>query len=1557
MARIRRLGAMGLTLALLLTLLPTPTLAADEYSYQPVNGYEASEQLTVESYSLYPWTYDSATGIFTSGNHDLNLDSKATLSRLKVTALQDGYLKFDYAMNATTDYDVIAWRKNEDYTQRTDATASGKNYGVMSFTSVGAGIDVEAGDVIYIAYSKGKLSADADYGQLRNLRLATGGTVEISSSNKSLGTVSSSLTDMTNLKAGTQVTLTANETGGQFEGWYETIGSETTRISGDKTFTYIVTESATVQARFIGVAADAVAMVGDIGYDTVSAALADAAFFANPTAPVTVKLIQNVEITEDLTIPANVILLVPYCAEDDGIDPELVTQDENRQKGNIYRKLTVAEGVTVTVNGTLLVNASLASSDHRHQGSLGGDYGALELNGPLTVNDGGALKVRGMLTGSGSVTAQSGGEILQAFEITDWPGGSVATKLYGEGQFPLNQYYFQRIQVPITMEYGSEMSLYMYLLVPSEGNAMQTNVKGMIGTSDTSFFKMYEGSRIVLGYDANTYTTTLDVHGKVEARSFYVSLGVHSISTGNVVCPIPASFAITVKTGAVLTIEKGAKLIVQEDVEIYLYGTNEYNEGREIPSSSDLTTPITPSANSVIFNSGTLENNGVIHTSAGVNNQIQSVNNVGTVTGSGIISQGTVGQILISYDANGGQGTIASHYARPGEAATLMANSFTRPGFNFLGWSADPSFYQNPFLGTEELITDLNIAQVPEMGKTKLTLYAIWEKEPIADPSEYAIWLVGGTTYTDFNAALTAAANSGSMVVLHQSGTLPAGEYTIPSNVRVLIPYDSNYSFDVNPIPTTTYVTPSNPYAVLTMENGAHITVNGALNVGSRICSGVGGSIYSGAPTGNSARIEMKSGSAITVNGTLYAYGFITGTGTVSAEYGSVIHETFQLCEQRGGSNLMSLMSGTFPITQYYVQNIEAKLVYKYGCTEILHTNMYMLDTMNACDNIPFLGSSSGLFRLSSGAQVIRTYDPNTDRITLDITGNVSFASTTITIQGQTVDTSRYTLPITNNYTINIHSGTTSLEYPMEFLPGVNVTIDQGATLSVIKLHVYDRDEWVGKGFVYNGLDLISVPYSPTKKYTRTSDDLTDASINVNGALVSRNSSNDLDGLYTTKSGANIYTSEGTGTVTLGVKASLLFEIYTLRLIDGNTKVTVPSAVVRLHNTNGTAANSREFTETIGYPAGSTFHWCQTHGCWESQPVTVTFDPNNGDASTTVTLDHNPNVLPEQAETLTKAGLTHIGWSWKAEQAEYTTVTMFAKDGDFADLRPNDVLTAVWAGDVTWIGGDGNPIRTDRVNEGVVPVYDGTPPTKTTDAQYVYTFAGWSTEPNGAVLSEIPAFTGNVTYYAVFTGEVRSYTVTWKDWDDSVLATQTLHYGMTPEYPNSEPTRATVTTDDYVCGYRFYGWTPSITPVTGDVTYVADFSPAMTYYVRFYNADGSLLSERLVQPGVTPTAPDVTAPSGQTFVGWATTQGGEALSGLPTCSGAVKYYAVFETNNSGLSKGDITGDGIVDSSDLAALLANFNKSGSSLKGDINFDGIVDSSDLAILLANFNKSIS
>lgn len=101
-------------------------------------------------------------------------------------------------------------------------------------------------------------------------------------------------------------------------------------------------------------------------------------------------------------------------------------------------------------------------------------------------------------------------------------------------------------------------------------------------------------------------------------------------------------------------------------------------------------------------------------------------------------------------------------------------------------------------------------------------------------------------------------------------------------------------------------------------------------------------------------------------------------------------------------------------------------------------------------------------------------------------------------------------------------------------------------------------------------------------------------------------------------------------------------------------------------------------------------------------------------------------------------------------------------------------------------------------------------PTKESDAEYVYTFAGWATEPNGGASSTaLKEVNTDRTLYASYTGVYQNYVITYYDTDGAtVLGTQTLPYGSMPSF---EATKE---------GAFFGGWTPEPVPVTGNASYI-----------------------------------------------------------------------------------------------------------------------------------------
>ena len=102
-----------------------------------------------------------------------------------------------------------------------------------------------------------------------------------------------------------------------------------------------------------------------------------------------------------------------------------------------------------------------------------------------------------------------------------------------------------------------------------------------------------------------------------------------------------------------------------------------------------------------------------------------------------------------------------------------------------------------------------------------------------------------------------------------------------------------------------------------------------------------------------------------------------------------------------------------------------------------------------------------------------------------------------------------------------------------------------------------------------------------------------------------------------------------------------------------------------------------------------------------------------------------------------------------------------------------------------------------------------------------------------------------------------TYTVTFKDWNGTVLKTQQVQYGGAATAP-ANPTRT---------GYTFTGWDKAFTNVTANLVVTAQYS-INTYTVTFKDWNGTVLKTQQVQYGGAATAPANPTRTGYTFTGW-----------------------------------------------------------------------------------------
>ena len=655
---------------------------------------------------------------------------------------------------------------------------------------------------------------------------------------------------------------------------------------------------------------------------------------------------------------------------------------------------------------------------------------------------------------------------------------------------------------------------------------------------------------------------------------------------------------------------------------------------------------------------------------------------------------------------------------------------------------------------------------------------------------ELALFETGGQVFDDLNDAVAyAQANGQSKITLATDGSI-SGTYTIPAGITLLIPFDEAGTLYTDAPAAIRTAPDSKPFRTLTMSEGTSITVNGAISLGGRYFAAAGS--QQGRPVGDYGYIKMADNSSITVKngGKLYAWGFISGSGSVLAESGATVYEFYQIADFRGGSASANMGNKVFPFSQYFVQNIEVPLTLNAGANEQVYSGVFaMSNTFTTAIN--FIGDT-GMFKVESGS-FTKDYDEKTDRLVFTVNGEAALNTLSLKLAGQSVNSASYVLPITNNITINIQSGNVTINQDAALLAGVEVNIAEGAGLTVANgknIYFYDSDEWNSDNFVWGPCKFKSVAYAPGKAYNRSNNDLVDAKMDVNGSVTA------IGAIYTTKGGADICSSNGTGKYIQQGTPGTEAETYQYNA-NGNKAVTIPITAAKLHNADDS------YTGTAGSKAGDIYVYANGKWALRGNEIAITFDPNGG-AGSMEPMSVNPGVGNKlTGNTFTRENYTFTGWN----TAKDGTGKTYA-DGEIVNFSADTTLYAQWTQ---------NPVITFDANGGkgtmgtqTVKPNEATDLTANSFTRADYDFTGWNTAKDGtgtAYADKTNITTNeNVTLYAQWT--LHKYHVRWLNWDDTVL--QDGYYTCEEEakwddWNNDPPSRP----EDENYTYVFAGrWTP-----------------------------------------------------------------------------------------------------------------------------------------------------
>ena len=576
---------------------------------------------------------------------------------------------------------------------------------------------------IYIAYVKD--SGDdpnfpsEDMFALANVMFVQGERTINFSSNTSTGSVTAKNGEVVinsgdKVAAGSQITFTATNTdsSAKFLGWYD---SEGKLLSYSNVYTVSVSSDLTIRAAFSGEGANY--FVGAQSYEKLSDAI-ESLKDGDSYKESTIRVFGDISLTENTTIPMGVTLLLPYYAND--IVGVSVGGTHARVSWNDGVKpfvtLTVEAGVTLTVNGKLIVGGVQHKADQSAQGHTSGDYSKLVNKGNVIIN--GSMDVRGLVDGSGTLTVNAGATLKQPFMVNNYSGGTNTSDLYEAGQFPFVQFDTVNVRCRQIIDYGAKVlgstSLYFWSSITTQDVVLVDKIENKATSGEGALIWLHSGSRLEISYDdtkkvdqavgnihlGDSGVNVIDVYGEITAGEFYLQ----TYGSSDMVLAIPYTYNFVIKggakvnvtqkykvmPGAKVTIEEGGLIDIKSTGALYVYdGFKDGGKSGKLYPDASVLSKYGFSKNAVLTVNGTLNIDGAF---AGI---AQSSSTTGTIiVGSGEAVR--VGTQTITEGSDGGYTDNRATFTMSGRVYGLNGFKELSAGKTYKCFAAD-KFTLNSF--------------------------------------------------------------------------------------------------------------------------------------------------------------------------------------------------------------------------------------------------------------------------------------------------------------------------------------------------------------------------------------------------------------------------------------------------------------------------------------------------------------------------------------------------------------------------------------------------------------------------------------------------------------------------------------------------------------------------------------------------------------------------------------------------------------------------------------------------------------------------------------------
>ena len=380
--------------------------------------------------------------------------------------------------------------------------------------------------------------------------------------------------------ASTYTVVATPNSGYSFYGWYnETAGNY---MSYDESATLSVTNNATIKPVFV-IGTPAHFGVGANRYINLSEAITA----AQSGSVKTIVVLKDGIVSGSHTIPSGVTLLVPFnashtmfgAAEPGGLlsnpaSPACVGRTWT--KPTAFCTLTMGADARITVNGSIEVggrHAAAGGDTAKYGGTPSGPLGFINMleGSHIDLNNGANLYCWGYIYGNGTITAKSGSNVYENFQLEDFRGGSKSTEMTNNKMvFLNNQYYVQNIEVATTYESGSTEYVLTSANVYTDASAL---IK-FIGSG--ALFQPANGAYVIKDYDPSKDELNLSAYGDCTLAALSISLSTITVDSKEYVLPITNNININIKSGTAtlkqdvmmlpgssLTVDEGATVVLE----------------------------------------------------------------------------------------------------------------------------------------------------------------------------------------------------------------------------------------------------------------------------------------------------------------------------------------------------------------------------------------------------------------------------------------------------------------------------------------------------------------------------------------------------------------------------------------------------------------------------------------------------------------------------------------------------------------------------------------------------------------------------------------------------------------------------------------------------------------------------------------------------------------------------------------------------------------------------------------------------------------------------------